>query len=341
VTNVLGMVRNPEALLRILVRKSREEMHSEGAFVMMIESERLKTVISEGLAEPLLNMLEQPRGEGVLGKITGDGGTLNLTEAETSRFVSASNLAFGRLKNILCVALKTLQDPHPFGVLGVANLLEKDAFDSDDEAYLTTLATNASNAFKNALLVEDLQRSYDEIVLALAQAIEAKDPYTRGHVSRVRTLSLKVAELMGLGDSDREILGQAAILHDVGKISTPENILLKTGPLDSDERQKMEDHASAASGILSGITSLNPKVLDLIVHHHERYDGMGYPKGLKGNEIPLGAQIIAVADTYDAMTSDRPYRKGFAHETAIKRLMESAGTQFSPKVLHAFCAVFK
>lgn len=185
-------------------------------------------------------------------------------------------------------------------------------------------------------LYRKLERSYYETILGLAQAIEAKDPYTHGHVSRVEQLSVFLCQAMGVDTATTEIIAKAAILHDVGKISIPDQILLKPGPLTPEEFEVMKTHTINAQPILSNITSLPPQVTEIVVHHHERYDGSGYPHHLKGRAIPLGAQIISVADSFDAMITDRPYRRGLSFEEALKRLEDCRETQFSPYILDKF-----
>jgi len=157
----------------------------------------------------------------------------------------------------------------------------------------------------------------------------------------VRWLSVKLARTMNLDEDEQELIAKAAILHDVGKIGTPDHILLKPGPLDDKERDIMNHHTTGSYRILKDINSLDERVKLMVLHHHERYDGKGYPSGLAGDKIPLGAQIIAVSDTFDAMTSDRPYRKGFDPDIAIDRMKECGGTQFDPRVLKTFVRAYE
>ncbi|CAN0459812.1 unnamed protein product, partial [Phaeothamnion confervicola] len=175
---------------------------------------------------------------------------------------------------------------------------------------------------------------------ALAQATEAKAPYTHSHVARVRDYSVKLARSMGLPPEFVRDVDTAAILHDVGKISTPDHILMKPGALTDEEFEIMKQHAANSVKILRDISSVSPSIQKMVLHHHERWDGKGYPSAIRGQEIPLGAQIIAVADCYDAMTSDRPYRKGFTPAEALKRMEQGAGTQFNMEVLCYFLALW-
>ncbi|MBQ7530042.1 HD-GYP domain-containing protein, partial [bacterium] len=209
-------------------------------------------------------------------------------------------------------------------------------YDSHDLDYLTLLANEAGVTLSNMSLYSKLERSYYETILALAQSIEAKDPYTRGHASRVEQYSIFLCKCLNADAKLTELVAKAAILHDVGKIAIPDAILCNPNPLSNEEFEVMKTHTVHARKILSDITSLPAEVTNIAVHHHERYDGKGYPDHLKGGQIPLGAQIISVADTYDAMTTDRPYRKGLSVEEAVRRLKEASGTQLSPYVVQKF-----
>lgn len=189
----------------------------------------------------------------------------------------------------------------------------------------------------NRLLREDLDRA----VRALTAAIEAKDAYTEGHVGRVSKLAEAVGRRLGLGDAEREALRWASILHDVGKIGVPEQILRKPGPLTPEERAVMQRHAELGARILDNVAGMEGAAA-LVLRHQERFDGRrdgpfpGYPGGLAGEAIPLGARIIAVADAFDAMTSDRPYRAGRSPAQAAEELRRESGRQFDPRVVEAF-----
>ena len=174
-------------------------------------------------------------------------------------------------------------------------------------------------------------------VRALANAIDARDPYTERHSERVAELSVVMARRLGLDEDEVEYIRVAGLLHDVGKIGIREAILGKPGRLDDQEFREMQSHPVKGTKILGAVDVARfRRMLPWMKYHHEKYSARGYPEGLHGEEIPLPARIIAVADTYDAMTSDRPYRKGLPHERAIQELKDYAGEQFDPKVVEAF-----
>jgi HD-GYP domain-containing protein (c-di-GMP phosphodiesterase class II) len=186
--------------------------------------------------------------------------------------------------------------------------------------------------------IRKLNYSYRETVAAASAAIDARDAYTAGHSRRVADIACKVGKELGMEDSKLECLELAALFHDIGKIGVPDYILNKPGGLDEEEFKKIQVHPVLGYNILGKIEFLSP-MLPSILYHHERPDGKGYPEGLKGDEIPIGASIIAIADTYDAMTSNRPYRSALPHETAVAELKKYRGVQFKEEVVDAFLKI--
>ncbi|PAB57873.1 HD-GYP domain-containing protein [Anaeromicrobium sediminis] len=181
----------------------------------------------------------------------------------------------------------------------------------------------------------NMKHMYMETIKSLSNAMEAKDEYTNGHSYRVADYATSIAKCMGLNSSKVEKIRIAAILHDIGKIGIPDNILNKCGKLDYEEYIEIQKHPFIGCKILSEVDSL-AEVARIVKHHHERYDGKGYPDGIGGDEIPIESYILAVADAFDAMTSDRPYRKAMDKLKALSIVEEESGTQFHPKVVEAF-----
>jgi putative two-component system response regulator len=183
--------------------------------------------------------------------------------------------------------------------------------------------------------LEELEETQVSTMQALAAAVEARDPYTRGHCERVTQYALGIAEALAFSHQELEVLKRAAILHDIGKVAVPDNILRKKGRFNEDDWIEVRKHPEAGQMMLAHLTFLWPS-LPLIRHHHERHDGSGYPDGLVADGIPLGARILAVADAFDAMTSDRPYREAFALPDALEELDRCTGSQFDPKIVKVF-----
>ena len=180
------------------------------------------------------------------------------------------------------------------------------------------------------------ERSYVEAVGAIVTAADARDQETTGHSFRVALYSVELARGLGVSGEELKAIEWGALLHDVGKMVVPDHILRKGSPLDEDEWLIMKQHPNWGYEMLAEVSFLQPASLDLIYSHHERWDGKGYPRGLAGQEIPLGARIFAVVDTYDAITSDRPYRRACPHLTAVAELQRVAGQQLDPEVVAAF-----
>jgi putative two-component system response regulator len=185
------------------------------------------------------------------------------------------------------------------------------------------------------LLLAQLQQAYESSLIMLANAIELRDHYTRGHVERVRSHAVKIAEQLGWTDGHQTQLEYGSILHDIGKIRILEAVLSKPGPLDHNEWSEMRKHPEAGVEMIANISYLHP-ALPVIRHHHERWDGTGYPDGLVGEAIPLAARIVAVADALDAMTISRSYRKALTPDQAFAEISKCAGTHFDPAVVRAF-----
>jgi putative nucleotidyltransferase with HDIG domain len=184
-------------------------------------------------------------------------------------------------------------------------------------------------------LYQRMQRAICQSLLGLANALEAKDPYTRGHSERVGQWSRQLAVVLGLSAVESEMVAQAGLLHDIGKIGVPERVLTKRGPLAEDEWALMRQHPVVGAQITAPFEFLAAGA-QAIRHHHERWDGSGYPDGLAAEAIPLSARIVAVADVYDALTTDRPYRAALPPGEAVAHLMAQAGRTLDPRVVAAF-----
>lgn len=187
-------------------------------------------------------------------------------------------------------------------------------------------------------ILRDLSELFYKTIKSIAFALDAKDPYTHGHSMRVTLYSLALAKTLNLPDELLEEIETAGLLHDIGKIAIPEKILLKPGKLTDEEFEVIKTHPELGEKLIFGIEKLK-LISNWLKYHHERYDGKGYPEGLVGETIPISARIIALADTYDAMTSDRAYRKALPHEAAIEEIKRCSGTQFDPKLSDLFIKI--
>lgn len=186
-----------------------------------------------------------------------------------------------------------------------------------------------------SVTLRDLEESYDYTLEALGSALDAKDAETEGHCQRVTAITILIARIMNVSQDQLRHIARGAFLHDIGKMGIPDQVLRKPGPLSPEEKQMMRRHCDIGHSVLKKIPFLK-EAAEIVLSHQEFFDGTGYPRGLKGEEIPLGARIFAVADTFDAMTSDRPYRKALPVSAARKEIERFSGTQFDPQVVSAF-----
>ncbi len=227
--------------------------------------------------------------------------------------------------------------------IGLFNVVREDRFlpiKPGQLNLLSIIAGKVAAAIENNRLYEHLQSSYLKAIKALANSIEARDRYTRGHTERVTILADLIASRIGWSADKRAELKMGCTLHDIGKIGIPDAVLNKPGRLSAEERSQMEQHPLLGARILEGIDYLKAAI-PYVLYHHEKYDGTGYPYGLKGEDIPLEGRLLAVVDTYDAIVSDRPYRQGASPEQAIDEIVQFRGTQFDPMIAQKLIEVWK
>ncbi len=249
---------------------------------------------------------------------------------------------FPMINSVACVP--AFYQQQLLAVLVLGRKKNGDRISQGELDFLAALASNLAMAIRHSLLSEGMQKEVDrsrnlfiQTAIALGSAIEAKDAYTHGHTERVTKYAVAIArrmavmELLDVPAKFFENLYISSLLHDIGKIGIPESILLKQGKLTSEEYDVMKTHPTRGADILASIKDFEGCILG-VKHHHEHYDGSGYPDGVKGESISTIASIISVADAYDAMTSDRPYRKGFSKERALKEIGEYSGVWFNPRV---------
>jgi putative nucleotidyltransferase with HDIG domain len=243
-------------------------------------------------------------------------------------YIGVPLLAKGRVQGLLEIFHRSLLQP-----------------DGDWLDFMETLASQAAIALDNATLFEELQKSnadlsraYDTTLDGWSRALDLRDKETEGHSARVTDMTLSLARLMGFKQEQLTHIRRGALLHDIGKMGVPDSILLKPGPLDDAEWAIMKMHPVYAVELLSPIEHLRP-ALDIPYSHHEKWDGSGYPRGLKGEQIPLEARIFAVVDVWDALRSNRPYRAGWPVERVVEHIRAGSGSHFDPRVVEAFATM--
>ena len=303
---------------------------------------KLDAVAGYGPKAEVLAKEYLPALEGLVRQVLQSGTPAVIGEADRlAGFEKSANGASP--KSLLCVPLKVRGEN--IGVLNVTNYGKARAFSHRDVQLLVELAGQAAIAIEQRALFDELRRraealgeAYHATLTALSAALDVRDAETENHSLRVSGLTVAVAQKMGIPEEEVKAIEMGAMLHDVGKIGVPDAVLRKPGPLTSEEWETMRMHPGVGYEILSRIPFL-AEASTLVLCHHERFDGRGYPSGLAGKDIPIGARIFAVVDTYDAMTSDRPYRKALGHDKAIEEIIKHSGDQFDPEIVDAFLQV--
>ncbi|MCL4269575.1 MAG: HD-GYP domain-containing protein [Anaerolineales bacterium] len=277
-------------------------------------------------------------------RVVKNGEAVLTTNAQVDpRFEEQASIAAYHLLSILCAPLK-LKD-ELIGVIYVDNPAQAGIFQNDDLQLISSFANQAAVAIDNARLIDqlqasnqDLEEAYQATLEGWVHALDLRDKETEGHTIRVTEITERLARSMGVEEAELVHIKRGALLHDIGKMGIPDGVLLKPGALTPEERMLIEKHPIYAYEMLSPIKFLQP-ALDIPYCHHEKWDGSGYPRGLRGEDIPLAARIFAVADVWDALVSNRPYRKGLLPADVRKKIREQAGIHFDPHVVDAFLSL--
>ena len=239
-------------------------------------------------------------------------------------------------ESILCAPL--LFQKKFLGVFALIDKKQGGKFNREDQLLLETVAGQIASVIENARLTSDAERAYFKTITTLAKAVEAKDHYTCGHLQRVSDIAVEIAKAMKVPEAEIQTIKNGAMLHDIGKIGISDAILLKPGKLTEGEMAVMKTHAADGENIIAPLTSFK-ELRGIVRSHQEWYNGAGYPDGLSGTDIPLGARILSVADVYDALTTDRPYRKALPHDVAVQMIRDESRTHFDPKVVEVFLSI--
>jgi HD-GYP domain-containing protein (c-di-GMP phosphodiesterase class II) len=329
---ILMAARSPKEIFRISAQAAADITDAQASSLLMVDRENRELVFEAATGEKSDELIKSriPLGEGIAGWAALQGEPLLVPDvSKDPRFYKKVDEATGFVtRSILCVPLKSRDK-----VIGVVEVLNKRgglSFTKRDVQLLTALARQAASAIEN-------YRLYFEAIKAFAAAIDSKASYTRGHSERVMESSELIAEEMGLPEEEKENVKIASLLHDAGKVGIDESIIKKPSQLTGEEYAKMKEHVLMGYDTVKNIEQIEG-ALTGILDHHENYDGSGYPRGLKGEDISIVGRIVHVAEAYDAMISDRPYRRGLEIEAALEVIAKSAGTEFDPSVVQAFVA---
>lgn len=331
--------------LDVVVDQVLEELGVDAATILLAEphSRTLGYITGRGFRTEALRHTHLAPGQGLAGEAALDRRTISVLDLSgRPADFSESMLAEEGFVSYFAVPLVSKGE-----VKGVLELFQRSSLDPGREwlDFLHSLAGQAAIAIDSATLFADLQRAnldlrlaYDQTIEGWARALDLRDHETEGHTQRVAEISVRLGRAVGLGDEELVHLRRGALLHDIGKMGIPDAILNKPGPLSDGEWEVMRRHPVYAYESLSPISFLRP-ALDVPYCHHEKWDGTGYPRGLRGEQIPLSARIFAVVDVWDALRSDRPYREAWPEEKVREHLRSQAGTHFDPDVVEAFLAL--
>ncbi|MBI4772363.1 MAG: GAF domain-containing protein, partial [Chloroflexi bacterium] len=344
VSATLRQARTRADMLPLLVEAAMRTLPADAGALLLVEDEALVFAAARGPGEALLGQ-PHPPGDDPLWQVVRAGQPLFVADvSEHGEFAQweVYRVLMAGMTACACVPLQTAEAT--VGVLHLACRSRREATEGEIRL-LTSIAEMAGNALHRAALHEQVARdtvelanAYEATLEGWAKALELRDEETEGHTRRVAEMTLRLARAMGMGEEDMVHVRRGALLHDIGKMGVPDAILLKPGELTHDERSIIRFHPTYAYDMLSPIAFLRP-ALDIPYCHHEKWDGTGYPRGLKGEEIPFAARIFAVADVYDALRCDRPYREGWPEEAVRQYICEQTGKHFDPKVVEVFLSL--
>jgi putative nucleotidyltransferase with HDIG domain len=345
----VGNVINGEVDLQKVLKSTMDgvmsQVRADRGTLILIDRERGSyepVVVHTGVDDPGLDPVEEIRpylSRTILDHVVRQGTSILSNDAMgDDRFKNGESVIMQHIRSVMCVPLAAKEKI--LGAIYLDSTGVADAFSQADLELVTAIALQAGLAIDRAKLIEDLENLFLESIRTIVAALEAKDKYTCGHSERVTTYAIELARAMNWTEKDLNTLNLSALLHDVGKIGIPERVLLKPGKLTAEEFEVMKQHPVIGAEIIKHLKNAG-SIIGGIRHHHERWDGMGYPDGLKGEQIPLIARIIQMADSYDAMTSHRPYRRGMTQEEVLHEVERCRGSQFDPKVSETFLQLLR
>ncbi|MDF1535673.1 MAG: HD domain-containing protein [bacterium] len=333
ISRMMGMEHDKKQIYSMAVSLPAELLQAEIGHLLLLDAERGELVVeySQGMPERRVSGKRSvPLGQGLAGWVAANRKPLLVEDfSSQDTFSPVSSIGYERKT---AISAPVMISDELIGVISLINRRNRMPFSEGEKTLLATIASETAMAIHNALLLEKIQKSYFSMVQSLIVAVESKDMYTKGHSERVTQYSLLIAEQMGLTMDQLEVVQQASVLHDIGKITIDLSILNKPTTLNSEEYDKIMDHPLTGYRILEPI-DFDDKIKQCVLQHHERLDGKGYPNGMREEEIFLESRILAAADAFDAMTTKRPYRDPMNISEALREMEKHTGTQFDPDVV--------
>ncbi len=329
-----------DEVLALITKKAANIMNASACSLRLLDRSGCELLLRSSYGFTSAKFLKMKRslkvGESIAGRVVKNGRPYTINDLRQEKNYKYPYYAMQKgLRSLVTVPL--VQKDRIIGVLSIYNT-KVGKYTPDDVKLLAMFASQAAIAIENARLFEQAEKGYLNTIRTLSNIIDAKDSQTFGHSERVMEHCMEIAAALKLPKDKQEVLKYAGLLHDIGKIGIDVGILRKPSKLTKDEWKIMATHPVVGSGIVEQIGFLDD-LAPIILHHHERYDGRGYPSKLKKEKIPLGARILSVVDAYESMVSDRPYRKALSSRKIRQELLEGAGTQFDPHIVKIFLTV--
>jgi len=345
--NIAGSF-DQRSTLEVLLMHTLDQLGVDAAVIFLLQPHQraLQYAVSKGFHTHIIETVSLKLGESLAGRAATERRMIHINDQEARE----PNSALAKLwleEGFKCMEAASLISKGQ--VKGLLNVYHRKAFTPDPtwSSFLETLADQAAIAIDSTQLFNGLQQAnmelavaYDATIEGWSRAMDMRDKETEGHTERVMQMSMQLGKAMQLGEEYLVHLRRGALLHDIGKLGVPDSILLKAEKLTDEEWQIMQRHPQFAYDMLYSIKYLH-RALDIPYCHHEKWDGTGYPRGLKGEQIPLAARIFAIVDVWDALTSDRPYRKAWSPPDALKYIREQSGKHFDPEIVDIFLKEFE
>ena len=322
-----------DVLIGRIFAEVNKALQAEGQSIWLLDADgkRVTCRLATGLGAHNVINLTVPVDKSIVGSTIVSQQPLLIADAQQDPRLNRRADAKTGLVTRTLMSVPMVRDGKAIGALQAINKRGGALFANDDLSLFMSIASSAALAVENARLFEELQASYDMTLDALTAALDLRDRETEGHSRRVVAYTLRLADQLGLDEIAKTEIRRGALLHDVGKIGVPDRILLKPGPLDPEERQEIQKHPQKGYEMLLGIPHLAVPIR-VVLSHHEKWNGTGYPLGLKGDEIIAEAKIIAVADVLESMTAHRPYRPSLGLERAMAEIEAGSGTRYDPEI---------
>jgi HD-GYP domain-containing protein (c-di-GMP phosphodiesterase class II) len=335
-----------DKLLDVVMSLIINVMQFDRALIMMVDEEK-RILVPVKMAGDTSNQIDKmknysislDRKSNILARVVDSGIAQIVTDIDQAS-LRKENVILKTFNPKSFVAVPLINRNKVIGLMAAERIRGLDDFNSNDLDYVMNFCSQIAISLENARLLDDMKKSFVSSILSLASALEAKDPYTRGHSNRVAAYSTIIARKIGLDEDRVELIRQMALIHDIGKIGLSDSIINKPGRLTEEEFRAVKRHPMLSMHIIQPLMSYQSDIY-LVKSHHERYDGMGYPEGLSGENIPVEARIMAVADSFDAMTSNRPYRSAMSKEAALEEIEKNKGSQFCPHIADVFKSLIK